>query len=370
MTRGRILPWLLPALVACTAPAPPLPRPPPPAAPPIDQRPAPPPAASTDVADDAADEEIADQVEEAEPEPGQPVSHPLAGWSDEQLERALIDDPAALGSISIGRPNGGSLMNGVQMPPGPLWELVDPAHAWGTQETVDQLSRAIEEVARLHPGAPRVSIGHISARRGGPLRPHRSHQSGRDVDVSYYYLDPAKHWYARATARNLDRVRTWALVRALVTGTDVDLILIDHSVQTLLREHALAAGEDPQWVAGLFSGPRPVIRHAPGHATHIHIRFFSPIAQETARRVMPILAKRGVTAPTIETIPHRARRGDTLAKLARRYQTTIRAIMEQNHLRTTKIQVGRTYRIPRPADPHRTERPVTVPARRLPPPGP
>ena len=298
-------------------------------------------------------EPIEDGYETPEPAPNvalAPAPHPFASKSDQDLERMLVDDPKSLGSLTIGRTNGGMLINGVQMPQGARWELIDPAHAWGTQETVDALARCIDKVHDQFPSSPKMQIGHISGKRGGPLSPHRSHQSGRDVDVSYYYNSPTR-WFARAHAGNLDVARTWAFVRALIVETDVEMILIDHSLQKLLRDHALSIGEDEPWVDGIFRGQRggrpAIIRHARGHGTHIHVRFYNPIAQESARRVYPLLAKHGKVEPPTQYVMHKVRKGETLGMLARKYGTTVEAIKRANGLRSNLIRAKRSYRIPR-----------------------
>ncbi|WP_234023058.1 penicillin-insensitive murein endopeptidase [Sorangium cellulosum] len=308
-----------------------------------------------------------------EPGVGAAVHSPLASMTEAQIEELLAKDPAALGPMSLGPTNAGALFNGIRMPEDPRWELVDPNHAWGTRETVESLERAIAEVHRQYPGSPKLYIGHISARSGGRLSPHKSHQAGRDVDISYF-LDARHRWYQRATAANLDRERTWAFVRALITETDVELILIDTSVQRLLKEHALKIGEDKGWLDEVFQfgsrKPRPLIRHARGHANHIHIRFYSPIAQESAVRAYPLLVKRGAIKPTTYYVRHTAKKGQTLGSLARQYGTTVEAIKRANGLRSTAIQAKRVYNIPRagggPAAPPLKH--VTVPPRRLPPP--
>ena len=188
---------------------------------------------------------------------------------------------------------------------------------------------------------------------------------------SYYYSDPSKRWYARARAANLDRARTWAFVRALLTETDVELILIDYSIQRMLKQHALSIGEDSNWLESVFSGGpgglRPIIRHARGHATHIHIRFYNPIAQETARRAYHLLVKHGRIDEVTEYVRYRVRKGDTLGKLARRYHTTVKAIMKANHLRSTLIRARSVYRIPKPEGIKTRSQPVVIPPRRLPP---
>lgn len=320
--------------------------------------------------DDVADDVGVDANFAMAPPGAEAPPHPLDGWTDEQIGAALRDAPERLGSVSFGSPNAGRLWGGVPMPEGDSWVLVDPAHAYGTQETVAALIACLEAVRAEFPDTPPVRIGHLSAREGGRLSPHLSHQSGRDADVGYYYLGDQR-WYARATANNLDRARTWAFVRALVTLSDVEMILIDAGLQPLLRQHALAIGEDPAWVESVFRGGRglpPLVRHARGHATHLHVRFFSPIARETARRAHAALAAAGIVDPPMAYVIHRARDGDTLAKLAKRYGTSVQAIQRANGLRSTVIFARRTYRIPQPHAPAPAPRAIVVPPRRLPPP--
>lgn len=300
------------------------------------------------------------------------VPDPLSGLTDAEIEKKVREDPESLGPMSVGRTNGGMLVNGIQMPRGQRWELIDPAHAWGTRETVDAIIRCIDAVHREFPDSPQMQIGHISGRRGGPTSPHKSHQSGRDVDVSYYYTNETR-WFTRAHRGNLDRARTWAFVRALIVESDVEMILIDAGLQRLLEEHARSIGEDQAWLDDIFrgvSGKYPaMIRHARGHATHIHVRFHSPIARETARRVHPFMVKHGKVKPPVSYVMHTARKGETLGSLANRYGTTVEAIQRANGLRSTLIRAKQIYRIPqkggvRPA----ASRPIVVPPRRLPPP--
>ncbi|AUX26544.1 penicillin-insensitive murein endopeptidase [Sorangium cellulosum] len=348
----------------------------------VEQRGAAPAAAPGAPEEEAADiheaEEEDDEVDDgpelpAEPGAGTAARSPLAAMTEAQIEELLTTDPAALGPMSVGPTNAGALVNAVRMPESERWELVDPNHAWGTRETVEALERAIAEVHRQFPGSPKLYIGHISARGGGYLSPHKSHQAGRDVDISYF-LDAQHRWYQRATAANLDRERTWAFIRSLITETDVELILIDSSVQRLLKEHALKIGEDKDWLDDIFQfgsrKPRPLIRHARGHASHIHIRFYSPIAQESAARAYPLLLKHKAIKPRTYYVRHRVKKGQTLGWLARRYGTTVEAIKRANGLRSSLIQARRVYNIPRrggPAAPQALQH-ITVPARRLPPP--
>jgi penicillin-insensitive murein endopeptidase len=323
---------------------------------------------------DEGEEGLDDDVEGA-PAPDATIlpPHPLASVSNADLEQRVRRDPASLGAMSIGKPSAGLLFNSVPMPAGDAWSLVDPSHAFGTDETVGYLQAAISQVAKDFAGSPKLMIGHISAKGGGYLKPHLSHQAGRDADIGYYYVGGSR-WYQRGNAQNLDLDRTWALVRALVTQTDVEMLLIDRSIQDLLMEHAEKVGEDKEWVRFLFRGKGgvpPIVRHAPGHATHLHARFYNPIATETGRRCYAILVERGLVKPGAAYVVHLAKKGETLAELAKRYGTTVRAIRRANGLKSTVIQAKKTYKIPQSghAPPALSAGPVGIPPRRLPPKG-
>lgn len=318
--------------------------------------------AGDQMVDDEADSTLLVEQGEARP-------HPLDGWTVAQLLQTLVTQPKYLGSISIGRPNGGALVNGQQMEPGAGWTLVKPTHTWGTQEMIEDLTRCIERVRMQFPNTPPLYVGHMSAPRGGQLFPHRSHQSGRDVDVGYYYTTD-EPWYARATGDNLDVARTWAFVRALVTEADVEYLFIDCSIQKLLRSHAYETGEPKAWVDSIFDGApdlRPIVLHAKGHATHIHVRFYSPLAQETARRLYALLLERRALSPEGVYVSYAVKNGESLAKSAKQAGAPAKAVQDVNRLKTTLTRGAADYRTVRRGGV--TPRPVAmvVPARRLPP---
>lgn len=322
---------------------------------------------------DEPDDQLDDNVvtpEHEEVAGGWVPKTPIDGWSESRIENALIHHPALLGSMSIGSPDAGALWGGVQMKSGPYWKVVG-AHAWGTRETIDDLVRCIEKVNEEFPGSPEMFIGDISAEHGGHLYPHVSHQAGRDADVSYYYLNGLGRWYLRATKHNLDRARTWAFVRALITDTDVQLILMDRSIKKMLQDYALSIGEDPAWLNEIFQGRpgklHPLIIHWPGHMTHIHVRFYSPVAQQTAHLAYHALLKHGLIHLRSSFVEHVAKRGETLHGLAARFHTTVRAIRHANRLRTTLIIAHKTYKIPARRGVVLSG-PVVIPPRRLPPP--
>jgi len=274
--------------------------------------------------------------------------HPYDGLSEKTLEQWLLHSPEKLGSLSIGRPNGGALMNGVRFPESDFYTLVAPGTAWASEETVSYLTRSLAKVHETFPNAPKLFIGDASAQSGGHLSPHLSHQAGRDIDISYFYIAGAK-WYATANASNLDVEKTWAFIRALALESDVEMLLIDASIQALLKPYALKCGDDPAWVEDLFRGTRGVrpalIRHVRGHRTHLHIRFYNPDAQESAHRLQTLLVKYAKVKPRVYTVSYMARKKDTFKSIAARFGVSVGALMAANRGRYLDMGKGKRVRL-------------------------
>jgi hypothetical protein len=222
--------------------------------------------------------------------------HLLDGLKPMEIARLVREEPDKLGSASLGVPTRGALWGAVQLQPSQFVEPASAQFAWGTHATIDSIQRAAAEVNRLYPNTPKLYVGDISNRRGGGLRPHRSHQSGLDADVGYYYKDgPA--WYVPATADNLDLARTWALVEALIELGTVEYMFMDRSVQKLLRDYAVSIGEEAMYLTDVFQSELrgdTVIRHAAGHISHFHVRFEDAFAIDNGARLYPYLRGAGM----------------------------------------------------------------------------
>lgn len=286
--------------------------------------------------------------------------------SDDELARRFVEDPSSLGSVSVGLAEAGRVMNAVHMEPGDAWTLVTPENAWGTQETVDGLELVAQRVHELLPNAPPLRVNHIGKKDGGYLRPHQSHQSGRDADLGFYY-QPGVDLQALKKRReqSIDLAANWALIRALATEVDVQFVLVDRRIQKVLYDYALANGEDRDWLDTLFHGPNPLVKHARHHRDHFHVRFYAPRSQELGRRVQPLLAKR----PEENLVIHRVKKGDTLGHLAMKYGSTVRLIQKANGLNGTMLRVGRTLNVPLrgPCNNCPLPPPLVLPPRHLPP---
>jgi penicillin-insensitive murein endopeptidase len=250
-----------------------------------------------------------------------------------------------------------------------LWHVNNGNESYGTPETIAYLSHAITRVNEVYPETPPISIGDISIAHGGHFKPHLSHQAGRDVDLGFYYKDGSP-WYAHANKDNLDLERTWALVRFTITETDVEVIFLDRSLQALLREHATEIGEDEEWLDQVFGGPstslRPMILHEPGHKTHLHIRFYNPIAQETGRRVYTALLKHKKIKPPTYFLKYKVKRGDSLIRIAKKHNTSVAVLKKTNGLKNNRIFANRVYKIPKRGGVVQPKK-LVLPARRIPP---
>lgn len=288
-------------------------------------------------------------------------------FSDDALLKAWTEDPTQLGSISVGLVEAGRLINGVQMPSGDTWQVVDSQRAYGTQETIDFIQLAANQVREQFPDAPPLRINHIGAKNGGYLRPHQSHQAGRDVDLGFYYPageDPGRLSKRRELA--MDLPMNWALLKSIITGSDVQFVLVDKRIQARLYDFALKQGEDKAWLDKLFHGGwGSLIRHARGHRDHFHVRYYSPRSQELGRRIQPLLAKQ----PEQNLVIHRVKKGDTLGALAMKYNSGVKLIQKANGMTSTALRVGRTLNVPLrgPCTNCPLPPPLSIPARCLPP---
>jgi penicillin-insensitive murein endopeptidase len=294
----------------------------------------------------------------------------LLDLNDDDLMAVIAADPTSLGSLSIGTPGRASLYNSVALPPNPHWQIAPNADSYATTETIAFLHAAIDTVYDLFPETPPIMIGDISAATGGHLKRHRSHQGGRDVDVGFYYKSGTTQWFLPASPANFDLARNWALVRSLVTRTDVEMILLDVRVQRMLYKYALGLGEDKDFLDHVFACSRglrdAIVQHVVGHRTHYHVRFYNAVAQELGRRAHPLLVDMNLMKPATYTAACVVKKGQTLGQIARRYGVSVRAIQQANGMRTAALTAGRVYQIPMRGSAAPATQPIVVPHRTLP----
>lgn len=181
------------------------------------------------------------------------------------------------GGIGIGAPNRGSLLNGVRLPDSDMVKILDEDKVWGTSHTIEQLQTAIATFRRDSGYAQPLTVSSISLKKGGRFRPHASHRTGRDVDIRL----PRKPGQSKGEApSSIDWTMTWALVKALVETGQVEYIFVSWSRQKYLYRAAQSAGATRAELSKIVQYPKKpkertkaVVRHAPGHTVHLHVRF-------------------------------------------------------------------------------------------------
>ncbi len=224
--------------------------------------------------------------------------------------QGVIDDGT---SVSYGRSNHGKLLKPIRLPERgdgfwtpPRWSK--RGLRFGTEELVTLLVHVARRLQfkRSATSEPPLGIADLSRRRGGPSPWHRSHQTGRDVDLLFFATDATgapvtlnamPHFDADGIARipsgladrpltpvneaetllYFDVKRNWRLVKALITNpiTPVQYLFIYDPLKQKLLEHARATGEP----AALIQRAGYVL-HQPGdslpHDDHLHVRIYCP----------------------------------------------------------------------------------------------
>ena len=208
-------------------------------------------------------------VEEAQPEDG-----PAA-----PADRAVTETSR---SESVGSPSRGAIEGGEPLGEHPGFVLRDASRSYATRRTVARIHAAFDAVRRADPHGPRVRVHDLSLAGGGPINGHLSHQSGRDVDITYYQRRGCgADGCPVRTVRpgGLDARRTWRLLRHWLERGQARAIFVDYSLQEPLLREARRTGVTAAQIDAWFQFPRGpsrdegVVRHFPNHVDHFHVRF-------------------------------------------------------------------------------------------------
>lgn len=210
-------------------------------------------------------------------------------------------------SVSVGQSNGGRVRKPARLPARGAGFVV-PARwkerrfQYGTDELVDAVQRA---AARLQEQDRRARAGFadLSSLRGGRSMWHKSHHSGRDIDVLFYSTDergkplppPDRDMIAYAgdgnpyvargqktpyhevewERRRFDDKRNWLFLEALVSDPSVRLqwVFVSEDLEARLLRWA-RRHDRPRWAVEYLR----VVMQQPGdslpHDNHFHIRVY------------------------------------------------------------------------------------------------
>jgi murein endopeptidase len=180
--------------------------------------------------------------------------------------------------VSIGAPAAGRLVNGVQVPEGEGYTAKLPESAYGTTHAVTHLVAGLAAFREQHTFEGDILLGSMSRRHGGPIGGHRSHQTGRDIDIRLPLRAGVPSWFPIRPWR-VDWTAVWHLLVALIDTGEVQIVFMDYGAQKYLHRAAVALGVEEaerrrvlQWPIG-YKAHRGIVRHAPGHTQHVHVRF-------------------------------------------------------------------------------------------------
>ena len=186
---------------------------------------------------------------------------------------------------SVGYARDGKLANGMQLPTGRSYYRRRPHRAWGTNHAIHHIRRVASAVRGRYPKVHKLSIGDISSRKGGKLAQHKSHQSGRDADIGFYFKKRPKGYprtFIRGNAKNLDVRATWLMLKLFADSRDVEKMFLNYEIQEIFYKYAKKRGMSKRKLKKYFQYPNGkgashgIMRHDPGHDSHVHVRFRCP----------------------------------------------------------------------------------------------
>jgi penicillin-insensitive murein endopeptidase len=199
-------------------------------------------------------------------------------------------------SISYGKPNRGRLIDGTKLPDSgagyttaPVWK--DRGNRFGTDELVTLIKGVGKRMKKKAKDA-RLVVADLSSTVGGEAHTfHRSHQSGRDVDLLYYVRDAQGKAFEPDVMRvfdgklvakdgsgvTLDVPRTWQAVKELLTAPEayVQFIFMYRPISERLIEYATKNGESDVVIARAMKALKQPGDSAP-HNDHMHVRIYCP----------------------------------------------------------------------------------------------
>jgi len=213
---------------------------------------------------------------QAQPKPGQQ----LTIWLEPEIAAELPPPSFTLkqvptGAQSVGFPDKGALRDGVPIPDNPeLYTVRRQKHAYGSTHAIEILQRALA-VFRARTGyTDEIVLGDMSQFGGGRYGPHKSHRSGRDIDL---VLPMHSVREGGQYKRKLDFVAIWHMVRAFVETGEVRYVFLSRMQQSGLYKAAKACGATAAELDEIVQYPRAkkvgIVRDAPGHTAHMHVRF-------------------------------------------------------------------------------------------------
>ncbi|OFZ00693.1 MAG: hypothetical protein A2Z97_10755 [Bdellovibrionales bacterium GWB1_52_6] len=217
---------------------------------------------------------------------------------------------------AVGSYTKGKLKNASQLKQsGPGYVLLFPHRdrAYGTDDLIETVETVAEDLAARFPEGERLQVGDTSARQGGFISGHASHQNGLDVDFGYFRMNHQEQEFNWSTlfpdftalgfdeefviggklSSNFDLQRNWELFKALVSTTKINRIFVDQVIKASLCTYSRSIDD--------FSVE--TLRHLrpwPKHGDHIHVRLLCPASSTNCAQQEPVAAGSGCDELGIE----------------------------------------------------------------------
>lgn len=216
-------------------------------------------------------------------------------------------DLVGQGSASVGHTSRGVLRGSVRLPEQGAGYRVpttwrERGNVFGTSQLVQAVKRVGVKLAQATP-ARVLGVADLSPLHGGWSQWHRSHQSGRDVDLLFLSVDakgrplapPARemiHYNGAGQAyaprgtrykeprwrhRHFDDAGNWQVIKALLTDPNIRVQWIFASWAIKKRVLEQAREEDaPDWLMDYASLVIAQPSGVSAHDDHFHVRIYCP----------------------------------------------------------------------------------------------
>jgi len=169
----------------------------------------------------------------------------------------------------------------------PVHKLFVPrGRLFTSDEMHDALTEASDFIKNNFPDSEILQVGDLSAKLGGEVVGHASHQNGLDGDIvylrrnKYVQSSTSPDWDEdfvgpkSVPTKNFNTERNFSLFKYLTKNTPVSRIFVDASIKKLLCKFAVDHNEmqDPNTIATLRR-----LRPQDLHRTHFHLRLSCPV---------------------------------------------------------------------------------------------
>lgn len=209
--------------------------------------------------------------------------------------------------MSVGKTSSGRLKSPVQLPIKGIGyrvpqEWKERGNVFGTSQLVAAVQRIGKALSKTNP--PRMlGVADLSPHHGGWSQWHRSHQSGRDVDLLFLSvnsqgipLDPPAqemihyHGSGRAYAprgrrykergwrkRHFDDAGNWRVIAQLLTDPEIRVqwVFVSRALKARLLEQAKRE-KAPDWLVAYAELVLAQPGGVPPHDDHFHVRIYCP----------------------------------------------------------------------------------------------